>query len=126
MPTKRPKDIDVTLERMKLVDELFATIDHYGKLYTLYRWWLWLNIFLFLFGLLFLILGIVVSLAYEYKGFYAAAAGLSILHLIGCPLGYCGHSFRFRYLIFASHILNCIWLAAGLILIIVNLFNGKN
>lgn len=84
-----------------------------------------MTIFLFVFALLFLILGIVVSLAYSHKRYYAAAAGLSVLHLIGCPVGYCGDRYKIRYLIFTAHILNCIWAAAGLILITVNVFNGK-
>ena len=126
MPKKPPKDIDVTLERMKLVDELFAAIDNDPGLKNIYKWWFWLVIVLFVFALLFLILGIVISLAYDHKGFYAAAAGLSVFHLIGCPLGYFGHQLRIRYLIFACHLLNCLWLGASLILLAVNVFNGKN
>lgn len=124
-PKKSSQNVDLTLERVKLVDELFPTINRDAYLYIIYKWWFWLIIFLFVFALLFLILGIVVSLAYSHKSFYAAAAGLSVFHLIGCPIGFFGDRFKIRYLIFAAHILNCIWAAAGLILITVNVFNGK-
>ena len=120
---KIPQNVDISLEKVKPVDELSAFIDRNPKLYTLYRYWFWLTIALFVFALAFLLVGIVGSLAFDHKSHLAA--GLSIFQLIGCPLGYAGHILRIRYLIFACHYLNIIWLASSLILITVNVFTGK-
>lgn len=79
---KVPKSVDISLEKVKLVDELFAIIDQNPRLYTLYRYWFWLTIALFAFALAFLLVGIVGSLAFDHKSHLAASAGLSIFQLI--------------------------------------------
>ena len=107
-------------------DTVFDAIDENKKLDNLSYVLFYLMAALFLFGVLFLIIGIVSLVGTTTTKAYSWLAGLiAIIHVVAAPIGLVSMRRRNRYLLFAFAIANAAWILLTLVNILTWSFGGK-